>query len=56
MLKENMSNELILQRRANNEHLMVLRFNHKQKKPWQPSQAQTGNNNKGSNTNTTPTL
>lgn len=28
-LKENMVGEVILQRRANNEHLMVLRFNHR---------------------------
>lgn len=29
VLKENMVGEVILQRRANNEHLMVLRFNHR---------------------------
>lgn len=56
ILKQNMAGEITLQRRANNEHLMVLRFSHKQHNPWQLGQAQTGNNNKGNSTDATPTL
>lgn len=47
-----MAGEITLQRRANNEHLMVLRF----KNHGNQCQAQTGYNNKGNNTRVTPTL